>query len=444
VSVEKLIAEQAEDIAKRQGAGATTGLYKITRLGPKHALQVAGFVTSSARAARAYQRFARASLAFERRRDVGARAILELRTWQMKDEIARAGLPAHQTSALMKELDDHLYAQQNLDAGAAQVTARLADAAERVPLRRPPPRTNVEEDLLRARVRVGFLEVIAELSAPGRATTTAEAALLREYRRIAPTLHADLGDGWRQIVDLMLDNTAQVKAYREELERLEKAIAKETNPSTLALLRDKAFEAERKKGMHNQVKGRLGEIFIRHWPTWKFLRSRYEDLARAAARKLGAGWTAVPVSGRMWLGSEETWDEAILLVNEGRNPPEVMLFFAAQFKAALVPTALQQTLNDTVREIAENQLRILLADGSEALFVLKPLPQGTTAHRFVVNATGGEFPEAHFAALVDRGLTVHQLTAPITMDGLNLVADRMLKACGDLFEATKKPPKPQP
>jgi hypothetical protein len=132
----------------------------------------------------------------------------------------------------------------------------------------------------------------------------------------------------------------------------------------------------------------------------------------------------------MYLGGQPVWDEAILLVREGTTPPEAMLFLAAQFKAAIEPDALAQTLNDMAREAVAKRLRIA---STETEYVLKALPEGVTTHRWVVNAVGGAFPARDIAALLRLRVQVKHLTLPVSVDEFDLVADYLIRAFADLL-----------
>ena len=169
---------------------------------------------------------------------------------------------------------------------------------------------------------VAFLEEVAALAHGDAALSAAQRDFLVAYRQMSQVIGADLGGGWKQAIDFMLDNVEEVKAYRKELERLEAVIAKETDPAKLAHIRDRAYEAERKTGVHSQLKGLLGELYARRWKDWRLIKSGYMDIAKRLAAKLGSSWEAVPVTGRMFIGGDEVWDDAILLVRRGSVPPK--------------------------------------------------------------------------------------------------------------------------
>jgi hypothetical protein len=293
---------------------------------------------------------------------------------------------------------------------------------------------NIARETALARLRVAFLDQIAALSHRAAVFKGADETFFLAYRKLATTLGADLDSGWKQAFEYMADNADAIRAYRTEIERLEAAIAKETDLDKLAQLRDKALPATRKSGVHSKLKGLLGELYVRRWRDWRLIKSSYLEVANRAARRLGKAWEAVPVTGGIFLGGAESWDEAILLVNRSRVPPEAKLFMAAQFKVAVEPRALQQTLNDIVREDASRSLRIVLADKTEEMFLLTPLPPDQVAHRWVANAAGGSVPLDDIAKLYEKQVQVQLQTMPISVDEFNVITDRLLKTFGDLLK----------
>lgn len=425
---------QAAEIVERAAAGTRTGTFSVAHLGPRFAGSLVSFALSSEAAERAYMRFVRASLSFERRRNAASDLALATRAIQLDDMLGKARLRAEEVAAIRKELKHYLLAVRQADENAVAAAGKVLAATRRGLSTRFASPADVVREELAAKAHVAFLDIVAGLSHAGAKATGAGMSFLVAYRKMAKELGADLGGGWKQAIDYLIENADQVKAYRRELERLEAAIARETDPAVLAHLRDKAFEAVRKSGVHSKLKGILGELYASRWRDWRLIKGGYMDLAERLAKRLGSDWGAVPVTGRIYLGGAESWDEAILLVRRGSNPPEAKLFLAGQFKVALEPNALQQTLNDIVREAATRDLRIVLADGREEWYLLSPLPQGVLSHRWVLNASGGTFPTADIAALFERSIQVHQQTLPITIDEFNLVADRLLKTVADLFE----------
>lgn len=431
-AAEHVVTKQSAELLQRAAVGTAGGVFAVTHLGPRFAVSVVNFVTSSLDAERAYIRFARSSLNFERRRDLASRLILEKRTQQMDALVAKAGLKPEDVTILRKELENHRLALKRIDESGQMVSEKIAASNSLATVRRV-TRGDVTRDLLSARVRVGFLDMVSELSHAGRKASPKEMQFLVAYRKVSKVIGSELEGGWKKAIDYLIENAAEVKLYRNELERLEGVIAKEKDPEKLAHLTDRAFEAVRKRGVHNMLKGLLAELYSVRWKDWALQKSGYMEIATRLAGKLGKEWEAVPFNGNLFLGGQQAWDEAILLVRKGSHPPEAKLFLAAQIKAAIDPTALAQTLNDVAREAVSKDLRIVLADGREEWYLLTSLPQGVRSHRWVLNAAGGEFPKGDIAALFRSGVQVHQQTLPITLVEFNLLADRLLKACADLF-----------
>lgn len=429
------VERQACEITERAAAASRTGVFSATHLGAKALPALVDFALSSPEAERAYMRFLRASLNFERRRDPAAQVRLAARALQLDELILKAPVKGDRVTLLRKELSHYLRTVQQVDeqaiAAAEQLVAALNKAAG---LRQVVAGMNIARETALARLRVAFLDQIAALSHRAAVFKGADETFFRAYRKLATTLGADLDSGWKQAFEYMADNADAIRAYRAEIERLEAAIAKETDLDKLAQLRDKALPATRKSGVHSKLKGLLGELYVRRWRDWRLIKSSYLEVANRAARRLGKAWEAVPVTGGIFLGGAESWDEAILLVNRSRVPPEAKLFMAAQFKVAVEPRALQQTLNDIVREDASRSLRIVLADKTEEMFLLTPLPPDQVAHRWVANAAGGSVPLDDIAKLYEKQVQVQLQTMPISVDEFNVITDRLLKTFGGLLK----------
>ncbi len=435
----EVVEKQAAEMMERAVAGARGGTFTVTHLGPRFEAALVNFLTSSAKAEESYVQFRRASMSFASRPDDAALAMLEAHVKQMDELLAKAGLSQQDTRSLRRLMWGHRISIRKLDKGGKALSEKLEAARveslrhiQRVGRMIAKTEADIEADLLSSRLRIGVLGMVADLSHAGRVLTASEEKFSIAYRKLSRLLGVDLENGWKRATDYLVKNAGAVKLYRQELERLSGYIAKETDPATLARLQ-KAYEWTRKRGVHNKLKGLLGELYADRWADWQLMKSGYQDLAEQLAGKLGKEWSVLPVSGGMYLGPDEIWDEAILLVREGTGGQEAMLFMAGQVKVALVPDALNQTLNDITREALSTNLRVVLADGTERLFLLKPMPQGEKSYRWVLNAVGGGFPESHIAALQAKGVKVEQITMPISVDEFNLIADWLLKACADFL-----------
>jgi hypothetical protein len=381
-AVESLIEDQAAEIVRRAAKGVLTDSYSLTHLGPRFANSLLKVALASDEGERAFRKFLLACLNFERRRGPSTDFSLAIRALQLEQIIAKSGLPAKETQALTSELQHYLRVVRESDEAAVTAATKIISELSR---RVPTVGLDIPREIVAAKIRLAFLDFVASLSHADAVRTGADEVFIVAYRKIAKVIGNDLGGGWRPLIDKLLEGNMpdQIKAYRAEIERVEAAIAKETNPAKLAQLREKALPAVRTTGVHSQAKGVLGELYAARWIDWRVLKKSYEDLARRLAQKLGPEWEVLPVSGRMYLGgaSKETWDEAVLLVRRGSVPPKAKLFMAGQIKTALEARSLDQTLTDIERETTSKDLRIVLSDGSEQLYLLTPLPANQPAHR---------------------------------------------------------------
>jgi len=433
---EALVNEQVAEIARRAARGALTDSFSITHLGPKFANSLLKIALASEKGERAFRRFLRACINFERRRNPVSNLKLAVRALQLEEVISSSGLPAKETQDLTSQLQHYLRTVRATDEASVDAATKIVKELQQVGSRRVPTLLpDIPREIAAAKIRLAFLDFLATLSHANAALTGVDAAFIVAYRKIAKVIGNDIGGGWRPLINKLLEMPEQVKAYRAEIQRLEAAIAKETDPAKLSQLRDKALPSWRRSGVHSQAKGLLGELFVARWEGWRMLKSGYEELAYRLARKLGPDWEVLPVSGRMYLGgaTKETWDEAVLLVRRGSTPPEAKLFMAGQIKTALEPRSLDQSVTDMAREAASKDLRVVLADGREELFMLTPLPANEPTHRVVLNAEGGTYPESDVAALLNIGVKIEQLTFPVSVGEVNSVIDRFIQVAVDLL-----------
>jgi hypothetical protein len=432
-AAEQVVGRQSAEIVERTAVGIRTGTFAVSHLGRRLGSPLVRFALTSKAAEVAFDDFRKALSIFKLRRNDKSALALATSATLLDDMLGKAGLRADDVAAMRKELNHHyLTALQTNEEGIAAAERVLA-ANRRV--RSFVSKASVEVEVAAAKAYVKFLDVVAGLSHAGAKPTATDMAFLRAYREIDKVIGADLDGGWRPAIDYLLKNKEAVKAYRKELERLESVIAKETNQAKLEQL-NKAFQAERKQGVHSVTKGKyLGEAYASRLPDWRLFRTSYMDLAKQviARRPELAGFVATPVTGGMFLGPEEVWDEAILLLRRGSNIPEAKVFLARQVNVRVEPVTLSQTLKDISREASNRSLRIVRAEAPEEWYLLSPLPPGERTHRWVANALGGEFPKEDIAALYKRGVEVHQQPMPMTVDEFNLVTDYLIKAVADVL-----------
>lgn len=434
-TLEQQVEKQALEIVDRAGAGARTGTFTVTHLGPRFARAAIGLALTSREAERAYMRFVRACLNFERHRDAVANARLAVRAMQLEAVASKAqgpGFGPNDLAELKGKLQGYLEMIRQVDEPA--LTAAEKILAKTVGARKVFTTALSQDKLVAsARIRTGFLDEMANVSHAGARPSASDLAFRQGYRKIAKSigvLGADLGDGWKPAFDLLTQFAGEVKKYRMELERLAGAIEREQLPGKVEELQ-RAYQATRRGWLHRRLKGLLGELFVANWDGWRLIRQGYEEMAERLAAKLGPGWEAVTVSGHMYLGGLQVWDEAILLVRRGGNPPEAKLFLAMQVKVAQVATALDQTLNDTIRELAARDLRVVLPDAGERWFRLTPLPPDMSSYRWVANAGGGEIPTKDVLRLFEERTAVHQYTLPVSFDEFEEITDRLLKIAAE-------------
>jgi hypothetical protein len=427
VLLEPTVERQAEAIGERVMQGSRSGAYAVTHLG-RHLFQPAGaFIASGPKAEKAWVQFVKAVIGFERRRNPGSLATVEASLRGVESLIGEANLSQEEASFLRRELEHHRAALLKQEQAAAEVAEKAAGAGRRAAPRRAGDMADIAAKIALGRVQNAFYDAVQRLGTLGTRLTAEERTLMKAYRQVSAAIGSEMEGGWKPAFDYLTANIDSVKAWKKEFDRLSALLAKAETPSEVEKL-TRAFEAERKSGVHSKLKGLLGELFATHWQDWQLIKSGYKELAHAAARRLGPEWEPLSVAGQMFLGGRETWDEAILLVNRQKTPFEAKLFLAAQFKAAVESRAVDQTLADLIREAERSDLRAVLQGGGEEFFLLTPMPPGEKAYRWVLNAAGGAYPTGDIARLFEQGVKAHQQTLPVTLQGFNRLADALLSA----------------
>lgn len=271
---------------------------------------------------------------------------------------------------------------------------------------------------------------------PAAARTARQHLLLSAYGKLTSVIGEEWADGWgpafvylSRWADDIAPHARQLLAAREARE---KALA--AGDTTAALLARQAETAARQRavGYLSKVKGLLGEGYVPRWRHWRLLRMGYQEIADRAAARMPGKWVARTFVGDLRLGTEEVWDEAILLIGGRTREVRARLFLASQYKWEKRVTALNQIPNDALRETAPGASTALPflsytgPDGAQGWF-LEPMGVGEPSHRYLFNAAGGAISGPDIARLRATGLHVEQLTLDITMAESDAVIDALLE-----------------
>ena len=208
--------------------------------------------------------------------------------------------------------------------------------------------------------------------------------LLPAFRQLGAVIGPDFDDAWKPVFEYLARHEDKIAAAMEKLKNARGQAA-----------REKAMKSV--QSYRNNIKGRLGEAYVRKWYYWremkKSLRSsanrRIAELNRASrANGQDVVWSLLEIPpGKILLDRRATWDEAMLIVEEARSGApyrRVHVFATAQVKVEEDLTALTQSWKDELREggffskKASPQLPVLTVEqeggGVEYFYVLPPDP----------------------------------------------------------------------
>jgi hypothetical protein len=245
---------------------------------------------------------------------------------------------------------------------------------------------------------------VAELGAD--AWTDAQRLLMVGRRKLLTTLKGRWEDGWAPTFAYLREHAVNIAARARELKAAEATLAQVKSSGTSAAIQaaEQAVKeaSGRVAGYLSKIKGLLGEAYVPLWRNWKIQMDSWMEVAQREAKALGRGWEAQRVVGDLRIDGAEAWDEAILLVN--RDTKQVKLFLAAQYKVEKQVSAITQAQNDALRETATASGKLpqvsFIVDGETySGFALTPMPAGKSSHRYVFNASRGDFSAADIERL---------------------------------------------
>jgi hypothetical protein len=356
------------------------------------------------------------------------------------------------TKQLFAAADGILAARLDAMTGADVELLRRELAQRRLAISAPPAQVDVSKvgaraakvsrgaDAGTALLYHGFLDRLRSVAALGASGwTDAQRLLMVGRRKLLATLTGRWEDGWEPTFAYLRDHAVNIAARARELKAAEAALAQvktSGTPAAIVAAEQAVSEASsRVAGYLSKVKGLLGEAYVPLWRNWKVQMDSWLEVAQREAKALGRGWEAQRVVGNLRIDGSEAWDEAILLVN--RETKQVKLFLAAQYKVEKQVSAITQAQNDALRETATGsgklpQVSFILDGETYRGFALTPMPAGKTSHRYVFNASGGDFSATDIARLRAAGIEVNQLNLDISVPEFDQVARTLIDVVADI------------
>jgi len=257
------------------------------------------------------------------------------------------------------------------------------------------------------------------------------------YQRMLTVVGNQAVDGWTRVFDYCAKNAQAIAARSRALREVEEKIA-QAAPGSPALVPELRQAREIYGGNLYPIRGELAEIYLHHWPSWRLERSSLLEVANRISRtKLRGGWKPAPFSGGALIDGKKAWDEGILLVkppSPGDRIQRAALFVAAQVKVEKRVTALQQIINDRVREVGTGgapPILTLFEGNTQRDFVLETLPPDVEVLRYVFNAQGGKLSRADVALLQQHGLRATPRELDISIEGFDALASFIMDSAPD-------------
>jgi hypothetical protein len=259
--------------------------------------------------------------------------------------------------------------------------------------------------------------------------------------RIATVIGTAEDDGWRGVYAYLAQNWEKIAERQRNYESAVSNLA--ANPGAAARL--KLAEATTlRRGLHNKVKGLLGEAYASRCSEWSDLRAAFVDLAgyraellNAAARKADSPtrWKVLTVKDSIRIDKQEGWDEAVLIVEQlrpGIGRPRAKLVMAAQYKVEQRVSALKQIEKDVVREKGKIPGQAVFSykteGGGTVAFTLLPTSGAERPTRFLFNAEGGELSDAAVSKFAAGPIQAQRGELGASVDEFNAVTDELLAA----------------
>jgi hypothetical protein len=259
--------------------------------------------------------------------------------------------------------------------------------------------------------------------------------LLPAFRKLSSVIGPNFDEAWAPVFEYLAKNETGIAQAMEKLKNAR-------GPEAIAQA------AKSVQGYHSKIKGLLGEAYVRRWKDWRDMKRGLKNLAMARVRELnraaradgqGVIWSLLDVPpGKIRLEGQETWDEALLIVEEARSGApyrRVEVFATAQVKVEKNLSALTQSWKDELREgaffskKAVPTLPVLSVEnkggGMDRFFVVPPDPDHRPI-RWAFAPEGVKIAKEDVELLKRAGLQVitREIDRPIA--DFNVVADGLM------------------
>lgn len=259
--------------------------------------------------------------------------------------------------------------------------------------------------------------------------------LLPAFRNLASVIGPDFDKAWTPVFEYLAKHEVNIAAAMERLRTAR-------GPEAIAQA------AKSVQGYRSKIKGLLGEAYVRKWKDWRDMKRGLRELAKVRVRELnraaradgkGVVWSLLDIPpGKIRLDGQETWDEALLIVEEARTGApyrRVNVFATAQIKVEENLSALMQSWKDELREgaffskKAASTLPALSVEnaggGTDLFFVLPPDPNHRPI-RWAFAPEGVNIPKEDVRLLQSAGLQVITREMDRSIDDFNVVADGLM------------------
>jgi hypothetical protein len=286
--------------------------------------------------------------------------------------------------------------------------------------------TRVTLSLKTAQYEGLFLDHMSRLMRTG-ATDQAEDLAITTFRRLQEAIGNETENGWSRVFEYCARHASKISPAASRLRDVQAKVA-QLGTSSPALRGELLRATQRFGGYLYPIRGELGEIYLHHWEGWTLQRSALLEVASHDAAKLPGKWGLQPFSGGAWIDGKKAWDEGILLIKDPTLADQQLrgaLHTAAQMKVAQAVYAMQQSINDRLREIGKKtgapELTIVL-HGQRRKIILEALPPDKAVTRYVFYARGGHLPSIDDVKLKAANLQVTAMPVDISIDGFDAVA----------------------
>lgn len=275
-----------------------------------------------------------------------------------------------------------------------------------------------------------FQTILEHMGSLSRSESVLERAVSKQFQHFVTQL-GDEPEAWGKVLNVLSANCEKISAEMRELEPLIRRLRGLPDGEQFRkVLRE---SLTKKSSMRWQVRGKLGEVYVSSWRTWKHELEHLEMEAECIARSLppSDAWKVHRFSEIVTLNTRETWDECILLVNEAEGRVKLHTALQVKVERGRRVESLGQIANDMKREAQAETLTI-----AGKKYVLDKADDAIEVRRYAVFAEEGMPTQTQLKALEQLGVPVKAIGMDVTSTGFDLLTLEFMRVVDKIVRET--------